>query len=335
MPGSILNQEKIRRQFNSESLDLFWKFIHERQRVWHRRVIKNEPHPWTDDKIIQNNRFTNIYRRLDPGTQYAIQNILEKDASKKDKIFNIMIYRLIGRLETHDEIGFQHLEGFDRTDFEASLKHRRDVENNTVFTGAYMVAGYNQMGSSDKVENISQLFDKVSATGSFFDELLSANSAKEAYKTIQSQQGFGNFLSYQVLVDLLYPVDCYDGHSVLPFSADDWSSPGPGAQKGIKRLTKETSEADDLVIMRWLRENQEAEFDRLNLEFPYLSDESGSRIEISLADIQNCLCEFYKYDKILNSEGRARRRFRKSEGRSSEKLRSLYQSAPEISLKAK
>ncbi|WP_254280767.1 nucleotide kinase domain-containing protein [Haloarcula marina] len=328
----MLTPDEIRSEFNTEPLDLFWKFIHKRQNVWHRRVIENKSPPWTDDQILQNNRFTNIYRQLDPGTQYAIQNILERDASREDKIFNIMMYRLIGRLETHEDIGFQPIADFDKEEFEDSLKHRRDVENETVFTGAYMVAGYNQMGSSDKVENIAVLFNQIASNQSFFSELLSTESAEQAYKKIRSQQGFGNFLSYQVLVDLLYPVDCYNGQSVLPFSPDDWSSPGPGAQKGIKRLIKESTQVDDLRIMNWLRENQQAEFDRLGLEFPYLSDESGSQIELSLADIQNCLCEFYKYDKILNSEGRARRRFRNSEGRSTEELRSIYEAAPRISL---
>ncbi len=332
MSESILNSGEIQRAFNDESLNLFWRFINKRQRVWHRRVIEGQSAPWTDDQILQENRFTNIYRQLDPGTQYAIQNILEKDASRKDKIFNIMIYRLVGRLETHEDVGFQSLDDFDRKEFEESLKHRRDTEDNTIFTGAYMVAGYHHMGSSDKVENISQLFGEISSNSSFFSDLLSSESAKQAYNTIRSQQGFGNFLSYQVLVDLLYPVDYYNNQSVLPFSADDWSSPGPGAQKGIERLTNDTTQLDDLTIMRWLKNNQQQEFNRLDLDFPYLTTESGDQIDLSLADIQNCLCEFYKYEKILNSEGRARRKFRNSEGRTVEELRSIYESAPNISL---
>lgn len=333
MSESLTKPDEIRGSLDEESRELFWQFITQRQQVWYRRVIEGRTAPWTDDEILQDYRFTNVYRELDPGTQYMIQNILEADASRRDKILNVMLYRLIGRLETHEYVGFQSLKSFDVTEFEEQLKHRRDELGETVFTGAYMVSGYNQMGSSDKVENVAMLFDQIASDQSFFSELLSTESAKQAYKTIRSQQGFGNFLSYQVLVDLLYPANYYNGQSVLPFSADDWSSPGPGAQKGIKRLIKESSQVDDLAVMRWLRENQQAEFDRLGLDFPYLSDESNSRIELSLADIQNCLCEFYKYDKILNSEGRARRRFRNSEGRSTEELRSIYESVSRISLK--
>jgi len=84
--------------------------------------------------------------------------------------------------------------------------------------------------------------------------------------------------------------------------------------------------------MRWLRQNQQQEIDRLNLDFPYLETESGELLELSLANIQNCLCEFYKYHKILNSNGRARRCFRNNNARSSDELRNIYETAPVIRL---
>jgi len=162
----------------------------------------------------------------------VIQNILEEDASRRDKIFNVMLYRLIGRLETHEYLGFQSLDSFDAAVFEDQLKHRRDDLGETVFTGAYMVSGYNHMGSSDKVENVAALFEELADNPTFFDEMLSAESLADAYDLIRSQQGFGNFLSYQVLVDLLYPADYYDGDSVLPFSPNDWSSPARAHRRG-------------------------------------------------------------------------------------------------------
>lgn len=332
MSESLTNPDEIRSSLNEESLELFWQFITKRQQVWYRRVVEGQPAPWTDDEILQDYRFTNVYRELDPGTQYVIQNILEADASRRDKILNVMLYRLIGRLETHEYIGFQSLESFDATKFENQLKHRRDELGETVFTGAYMVSGYNQMGSSDKVENVAALFEEITDEATFFDDVLSTESMEETYDLIRSQPGFGNFLSYQVLVDLLYPVDYYHGDSVLPFSPDDWSSPGPGAQKGLKQLVTDFNGFTRLDVMRWLRQNQQGEFNRLDLEFPYLETEDEGRLELSLANIQNCLCEFYKYHKILHSNGRARRCFRNGEARSCDELRDMYETAPLIRL---
>lgn len=332
MAGTLESSDALKEHLDADSLDLFWKFITERQQVWQRRVVGGQPPPWTDDDILQKYRFTNVYRELDPGTQYLIQNILEKNAPKEDKILNVMMYRLIGRLETHEYLGFQDLDGFDHSSLEAKLKHRRDVLGETVFTGAYMVSGYNQMGSSDKVENVAALFGKITSDPTPFDQLLACDSLEEAYDIIRAQPGFGNFLSYQVLVDLLYPVEYYDGDGLLSFSADDWSAPGPGAQKGLDQLIVEENGYDDLAVMRWLRQNQHSEFDRLDLDFPFLLTENGEELELSLANIQNCLCEFYKYHKILHSNGRARRCFREGKSRSSGELREIYEEAPYISL---
>lgn len=332
MSESLTESDRIMNSFNRDALDSFWRFIDKRQRVWFRRVVEGQSPPWTEDDILQKYRFTNVYRILDPGTQYVIQNILEGDVSREDKVLNVMMYRLIGRQETHEFLGIQSLDSFDPVEFERHLKHRRDEIGEPVFTGAYMVSGYNQMGSSDKVENVARLFSKLTSNEDFFDDVLASESLKDAYEIIRSQPGFGNFLSYQVLVDLLYPVNYYDGGSVLPFSPDDWSSPGPGAQKGLMRLVTDFNGLDQIGVMRWLRQKQREEFERLGLDFPYLVIDGGERMELSLADIQNCLCEFYKYDKILHSNGRARRCFRESEARSPTDLRKIYEKAPRILL---
>lgn len=314
---------------DQQNLDLFWQFIAKRQEVWYQRTIQGEASPWTDNEIIRNYRFTNIYRELDPGTQYAIQNILERDECREDKIFNVMVYRLIGRLESHEELGFQRLDEFDRGEFESTLKKRRDGQEEPVFTGAYLVSGYNQMGSSDKVENVAAIFETVAdGFNEFYSEVEEANELKEVYSAIRDQPGFGNFLSYQVMVDLLYPLQYCNGESLLPFSHDEWSAAGPGAQRGLEVLMKDASENDDLEVMRWLRANQVEEFDRLELDFKYLRSNEGGRVEISLANIQNCLCEFYKYHKMVNDEGRARRRFRNSNSRPVQNLRQIYSNFP-------
>ncbi|HLC51595.1 MAG TPA: nucleotide kinase domain-containing protein [archaeon] len=42
-----------RESFKQDMLDLFWKFVCERQKIWHRRFVEKLPQPWTDDKIMQ------------------------------------------------------------------------------------------------------------------------------------------------------------------------------------------------------------------------------------------------------------------------------------------
>ena len=166
------------------------------------------------------------------------------------------------------------------------------------------------MGSSDKAVNVSRVFGLLRQNFlGFFSQLIRSNSSSEAYAAIRGQVGFGNFLAYQVLVDLLYPSSRDGGKPLLPFSHDDWAAAGPGAQRGIEVLCPDHT-APDLEVMRWLRWNQRAEFARLGLSFPFVQDANGREVEISLANIQNCLCEFYKYTKIKEGRGRGRRLFR-------------------------
>ncbi len=305
-----MSRGDIQAQLDPDRRALFWHFIYERQCVWQRRFVQRCSPPWTDDPVLQRERFTNVYRELDPGTQYALTEILETTRAKEDKIFNIMLYRLIGRATTHAKIGFQQLNSFCPDELKARLKYIRDEEREPPFTAAYMVSAYAFMGSSDKTENVTRLFTIIQQRfAAFYSQVEACSTAAEVYAHLRSTPGFGNFLSYQVLVDLLYPLEVYGNRPLLPYSHDDWASPGPGAQRGITMLLSQGSTAEHLEVMGWLRDHQSDEFARLGLDFPYLQDQAGQPIRLSLANIQNCLCEFHKYVKIAAGTGRGRRKF--------------------------
>jgi hypothetical protein len=277
--------------------------------IWRRRFVDRKPPPWTADKVLAANRFTNVYRELDPGTVYAIEGILENDGPKPDKVFNIMIYRLIGRSDTHRALGFQRLGSFNPDRMAAKLQEIRKGGGHP-FTGAYMVGGYTKMGSKDKGVNIARLFAALAENFSpFYSELSGCKSMEEAYVLVKSLYGFGNFLAYQVLVDITYPLKAYGGRPLLDVPQEAWAAAGPGAKKGIGILAPDKMGLD-LEVMKWLRDNQTGEFARLGLDFPNLSGEDGKRRLISLPNIQNCLCEYHKYVKIMEGTGRARRTYR-------------------------
>jgi hypothetical protein len=301
--------KEIRESLIPHRLDLFWRFVYERQMIWCKRAKIGFPPPWTDDPILQRERFTNVYRELDPGTKYVVEHILEVDAPRQDKLFNVMLYRLIGRAETHAALGFQNLAMFDPFEMEQALKSLR-CQGKAPFTAAYMVSAYSTMGSTDKTVNIARLFGLLHSNfEEFYERIEQCSSPAEVHAMLMTAYGFGNFLAYQVLVDLLYPLCCFSGQPLLPYSHDDWASPGPGAQRGINLILKSSLTTSFLDVMRWLRDHQQTEFERLGLKFPYLEDVTGQPHQISLANIQNCLCEFHKYIKIRDGTGRGRRKF--------------------------
>jgi hypothetical protein len=173
-----------------------------------------------------------------------------------------------------------------------------------------MVSSYSGLGGRDKIESVTQIFAALKAGfPSLHQCILACRSAAEVYDELRKVYGFGNFLAYQVLVDLLYPLRATGGMSLLPYSHDDWASAGPGARRGIRLVLRDGIRVPNLEVMRWLRGHQHAEFARTGERFPFLRDSGGQLIELSLANIQNCLCEFHKYVKIRDGTGRGRRKF--------------------------
>lgn len=293
-------------EINSRELDTFWNFIYERHSIWHRRFILKEPYPWTTDLVLRKNKFTNIYRELDPGTVYSIENIMERDAPKSDRVFNVMMYRLMCSIPTYSSFGFRLVQDFTEKDFD---DHLCDIYNSRepVFGNAYLISPYSSMGSEFKFRNVSRLFGQLHRSfTSFFERLESTNSLEEAFKVINSQYGFGPFLAYQICVDLLYPLQRESGKGILPFSHDDWARLGPGALRGFSRIS---SSKDTLAGLRWLWRTQEEEFKRMDIEFPWLEDPRapGWKLRISLANMQNCLCEFHKLRSIQDGTGKSQR----------------------------
>lgn len=240
---------------------------------------------------------------------YAVDQILERDLPAGDRVFNVMLYRLIGRPETHLAMGLQRPADFEPIEVGRAVREYSSRTGIPIFTAAYMVSTYLRFGSRDKLENVLRLFEKLARSFSDFEAaLFGARSAEAAFRVIRAADGFGGFLAYQVLVDLLYPLQINGGSPLLPFSHDDWAMPGPGARRGIALLRLPESALSSLEVMRWLHANQREEFARLGVDFPYLTIDGVER-PISLVNIQNCLCEFHKYVKIGNGTGRARRKF--------------------------
>ena len=83
------------------NLRLFFEVMHERQLIWKRRFIDKQERPWTENKIFQESKFTNVYRELDRNSQWQIKNILLDDKlSLKNLIWKLMIFRFFNNPET-------------------------------------------------------------------------------------------------------------------------------------------------------------------------------------------------------------------------------------------
>ena len=74
------------------SVEGFYDYINERHAIYLKRFI-GEPHPWTDDEILQTYSFCNVYRELDKVTVWIRENWKEPYADHPNLPFAMAMAR--------------------------------------------------------------------------------------------------------------------------------------------------------------------------------------------------------------------------------------------------
>lgn len=269
----------------------FWYFINERHKIWQKRN-DGLPKPWTDDEILQNWRFCNVFRRLDKQSQYLINKVYSAGLPAELLVFNTFAFRAFNLDKTWDVIAPKgYLVDWEPEKVQDQL-YKIVYEDNKPFTsGAYMLRG--REGMPKYVSIIMTL------TTLWWEQKL--NLAKIAIETrslevtveeILAAQlwGWGPFTAYQVALDLTYT-------HILEHAVDlnTWCEFGPGAKRGIKLIWPDAPASYYLTAAKDLFESQ------------YLWRESHVP-HMTLQDIEFSLCELQKYMRI-ESGGRSKEKF--------------------------
>jgi hypothetical protein len=81
--------------------DLYWYFASERQQMFARRVA-GEPGPWTEDPILREFKFCNVFRAADRVSQYMIRDVCYHDepCTPEDRLFQILAFRTFSKTVT-------------------------------------------------------------------------------------------------------------------------------------------------------------------------------------------------------------------------------------------
>lgn len=286
-----------------KKLDRFEQLIHwilERHKVYKKKE-KGKPRPYTDDVIIEQNRFTNVYRELDKTTKWYADNIRtpfsegKVNGSRSSVIFATIAFRWFNRIETGQILlGHQFFTDWDSEEVKVTLRYTKPI-----FTGAFLIS--NTGSTLPKLEHVSKFFidpcwDKRKEMISFFRE--KQQTLAESHKYLQQYPGFGGtgFMAAQVIADLKYT-------KYLEKAPDwwTWCSPGPGSIKGLNWLygrgLVSTPVQDWLGVINRLR-------DKVNKRV-----EKEGMPPLHAQDIQNSCCELSKYVFVMNG-GRSKRKYK-------------------------
>lgn len=275
--------------------DTYWKFAAERQEIFFRRLEGN-PAPWTEDAILKEHKFTNAYRASDRVSQYLIKNVLYKGEQTPEEIFfRCFLFKVFNRISTWELLknafGEARYSDFSIARYDNVLESAKK-RGERIFSAAYIMPTH-----AEGFNNPSKHLNYLMLLKKMMDEevplrLSASNSMASAFELLLSYPLIGNFLAYQIAVDVNYSI-------LTNFSEMEFVMPGPGAKDGIRKCFEATGEYSEADLIKFVAERQDEEFSRLGLKFRSLW---GRRLQ--LIDCQNLFCEVDKYARLAHPEVR-------------------------------
>lgn len=290
---------KVEQVINLSTKERFLYWITERDSIHHKRMGGQEK-PWTDDKILQTVFFTNPYRENDKTSTWFRKNIRDPLKDSSEVFMATVIFRWFNKIDPTGKLllypGINSKKCL-LTNWNADRAAELITEKSShgpVFTGAFMIkAGNGPAGC--KIPNVCGAISSVWRERKRMAEFCKvSNKLESVCKELTRFAYLGGFMSYEIVCDLR--------HTALLKNATDintWANMGPGARRGINRLTDE-SLRHNLSSTQWLHYIAILLKDVRKLNLKPLME---------MREVEHSLCEFDKYERILWQQGRAKRKY--------------------------
>lgn len=274
----------------------FFAYVRKREALRQKKA-GGSPHPWSDDEILNTWKFTNVHREHDR-TTIEFKKIMDKNARNNNKraiLLNAAIFRYFGTWEFAYALGWQ--KTFKPETIRVVAQKRKDA-GERVFTGAYVISpGGNKGATLDIVIDV-YLTPLHEASREILKIVKDTNSWQAVSERMYKIPGFGGtgFMTKEVLLDTML-TQRFWLHGGLPDDWNTWCPLGPGGMKGLKRVFPDVTITNSNKL-------------ELLVELLSIQQHTPSFLgALSLHDIQFCLCEFDKYERVRLGEGRPRSRY--------------------------
>lgn len=206
----------------------FFAYARERYTIKLKRD-RGESFPWTNDPILREFRFTNIFREDDYTTTWFRENIRDPlslkatdEAGRLKLVNSTLIFRWFNRVSSMQLILDQLLNTWDTKEVHRILK---DVK--PVVSGAFMIKTVSGMNKLDG------MLESIDLALLMTPEMVPrwGKTLEDAWEDIQNIPFLGAFMSHELVQDLYYtPILCDATDSRT------WSSFGPGGTHGMSRI---------------------------------------------------------------------------------------------------
>lgn len=341
-----VDHKKIRKAepyLNEENTAHLRDFIVDRYMTHVRKDILHKERPWTDNPVLQQYKFTNVFREDDRVSRALIELVSTNPGlTLEEKVLNTFLLRSWNNPDTFTDFGGpwtaeEIYQGLKLKEAVRPVYHELLQQNPD---RKWWSSAYNQGGTkyawkfpdgegfsrapSEEMGKTFQDYEpdiplRVFHIGPWlkerkvFHRLMQAKDQKEAYDIIREIRGFASFLAYQVFVDLTYI-------EKFPFSENEFTVAGPGCKRGLDLVFTDYNGMTHEEALFWLRDNLDEYFTALEAGDyargkPWNPEKLFKRRgpedrRLTVMSLENCFCELSKYVKAVNGTGRPRNRYK-------------------------
>ena len=314
----------VNEELNEEYLHLFFETLYERQLIWKKRFIDKLERPWTDNEILRDNKFTNVYRELDRSSQWEIKNILmDKGLNLENLVWKILVYRTFNNPQTFEagmKIGYRNgipnYEDYDKDEFYYFIEGVRNELGMNPFTSSYFIhpgIGHNREYNYS-LKTIPELHALVLT---LIETAKTAKKPEEIIALLNKVTYVSDFVSHEYYQDFTY-IARYTDKTFMRFDQNDFTNVGPGVRVGVRLIFPSTKPKNAIGRITDLRDIAELYLNQISEErgepMPYLYWNGkeyyvSDKFNLTLHQIEMWLCEFSKYWKMMIGEGKQRSKF--------------------------
>jgi hypothetical protein len=268
----------------------------------------------TNDPILQRFRATNVRREDDRVTRWIRENITEPYADHALLWLMLAIARTLNWPPTlkflmGDPRTVDHPSGlracwpghpdFQSENLTAALETWKGMGNKT-YTGAYMIRAPSSPSEPWFTWSKQRYIAEI-VIGELWNHAWAIShegwgSSRGMWEWLQQYTGWGPFMSYQLVVDCQHT-----RYGQRMTDIQTWAAAGPGTLRGLNRWRGEQPNAplkQDLALELLLA--LRAELNSTGALAPWVVG------PLDLSDVCNVCCEWDKYSRVKNGEGRPR-----------------------------
>jgi len=185
----------------NEVMDTLWYWMRERHSI-HERRLAGQKH-WTEDTILQDYKFTNLFRVFDRNTQFILNEVIPDGPSDlTETSFRIILFRTFNRIETWRRLR-DHFGQLKWTTFEIEEYYSVLAAESPIYGPAYFIPAPNVLGGHDNpTKHLRMIY--LLMVSEFPTELKRLHHLKDALGFTQLYPGLGQFTAFQCVANIRF-----------------------------------------------------------------------------------------------------------------------------------